>query len=168
MPSVKQHEYFKGDKRNVRADLDFFSYHSCMEHDVFSTSYPSPRLQSIRHPHFLHKGNFDRVRYFTIGLAFIDVIRGFTAIVIAFDLFPSHGFSWQLDYQNLHLTLQSSSDVFSALFLVAIASDMYFRTFYPLTHKCSWARCHISVSFIIWIISMTLTVSYAFALGWLI
>lgn len=70
-------------------------------------------------------------------------MRGCTVVVIGFGLSCSRGFSCQLDYQKLHPTLQSSTDVFSTFFLAAIASDMYFRTFYPLTHKWRCARCYI-------------------------
>lgn len=104
----------------------------------FRTRYLSPRhLYTIV---FFIRGNFDRLRYFALSLAFIDVMRGFTAIVIGVGLSCSIGFSCQLDYQKLHPTLQSSTDVFSTFFL---AGDMYFRTFSPLTHKWRCARCYI-------------------------
>ena len=42
---------------------------------------------------------------------------------------------------------------------------MYYRTFCPLTHRRTRVRCYMTVNFIIWIISMTLTLCYAFALS---
>ena len=114
---------------------------------------------------FLIRGHFDRVRYFAVSFAFIDTMRGCTAIVIVLGLVRSSGHSCRLDYQELHLALQTFCDVFSMCFLAAISCDMYYRTFWPLTHRRTRARCYMSANFAIWIISMTLTMFFAFALG---
>ena len=114
---------------------------------------------------FLIKGHFDLVRYFAVSLAFTEIIRGFAAIVIVFGLLQSDGLHCRVDYQELHLTLQMLCNVFSLCFLAAISLDMYYRTFWPLTHKLTRVRCYMTTNFLIWILSMVITMTYAFALG---
>lgn len=114
---------------------------------------------------FLIRGRFDLVRYFAVSLAFTEIINGFVAIVIVLGLLRPDGLNCNLDYQELHLTLQTLCDVFSSCFLAAISLDMYYRTFWPLTHKLTRVRCYMTTNIIVWIISMAVTMSFAFALG---
>lgn len=114
---------------------------------------------------FLVRGNFDRVRYFSLSFAFIDIIRGFVAIVIVLGLMRSPGIDCKMDYHELHLALQTFCDVFSMSFLAAISFDMYCRIFWPLKHMFTRARWYISANFVIWVISMTSTMLFAFALA---
>ncbi|KAL9979268.1 hypothetical protein ACROYT_G016906 [Oculina patagonica] len=114
---------------------------------------------------FLIRGHFDHVRYFTVSLAFTEIIRGFAALVIVLGLLQSDGLNCRVDYQELHLTLQTLCDVFSLCFLAAISLDMYYRTFWPLTHKLTRVRCYMTTNILIWIVSMVITMTYAFALA---
>lgn len=114
---------------------------------------------------FLIRGHFDHVRYFAVSLAFTEIIRGFAALVIVFGLLQSDGLNCRVDYQELHLTLQTLCDAFSLCFLAAISLDMYYRTFWPLTHKLTRVRSYMTTNFLIWILSMMITMTYAFALA---
>lgn len=114
---------------------------------------------------FIIRGYFDLVKYFTVSLAFTEIIRGFTAIVIVLGLLQSDGLRCRVDYQELHLTLQTLCDVFALCFLAAISLDMYYRTFWPLTHKLTRVRCYMTTNFLIWILSMVITITYACALA---
>jgi len=111
------------------------------------------------------RGYFDLVRYFTVGLAFTEIIRGFTALVIVLGLLSSDKLECRVDYHELFQTLQTLCDVFSLCFLAAISLDMYYRTFWPLTHKLTRVRCYMTTNFVIWILSMAITMTYAFALA---
>lgn len=114
---------------------------------------------------FLLRGHFDRVRYFAVSLALTEIIRSLSALVIVFGLLQSDGLSCRVDYQELYLTLQTLCDVFSLCFLAAISLDMYYRTFWPLKHKFTRVRIYMTTNFQIWILSMVITMVYAFALG---
>lgn len=114
---------------------------------------------------FLVRGYFDRVRYFAVSFAFIDIIRGCAAMAIVLGLVRSDGLDCKVEFHELHLALQTFCDVFSLCFLTAISCDMYYRIFWPLTHRRTRARCYMSANFLIWMVSMTLTMCFAFALG---
>ena len=114
---------------------------------------------------FLIRGTFDRVRYFAVSFAFIDVMRGCVAIAIVLGLLRWDGIDCKVDYQELHLVLQTFCDVFSLCFLSAISCDMYCRIFSPITHMRIRARWYMSANFLIWIISMALTMLFAFGLA---
>ena len=111
------------------------------------------------------RGYFDLVRYFTASLAFTEIIRGFTALVIVLGLLHSDELGCRVDYHELFQTLQTLCDVFSLCYLAAISLDMYYRTFWPLTHKLTRVRCYVTTNFLIWILSMAITMTYAFALA---
>ena len=111
------------------------------------------------------RGYFDLVRYFTVSLAFTEIIRGFTAFVIVISLLHSDKLGCRVDYHQLFQTLQTLCDAFTLSFLAAISLDMYYRTFWPLTHKLTRVRCYMTTNFLIWILSMAITMTYAFALA---
>lgn len=113
----------------------------------------------------LKRGHFDRVRYFAVSFAFIDIMRGCVAVVVVLGLVHSDGHDCRMDFQKLHLALQTFCDVFSMCFLAAISCDMYYRIFWPLTHRRTRVRCYMSVNFAIWLISMALTMCFAFGLA---
>ena len=69
-----------------------------------------------------------------------------------------------MNYHELFQTLQTLCDVFSLCFLAAISLDMHYRTFWPLTHKLTRVRCYMTTNFLICILSMAITMTYAFAL----
>lgn len=111
------------------------------------------------------RGYFDLVRYFTVSLAFAEIIRGFTTLVIVLGLLHSDKLGYRVDHNEFFQTLQTLCDVFSLCFLAAISLDMYYRTFWPLTHKLTRVRCYMTTNFLIWILSMAITMTYAFALA---
>ena len=111
------------------------------------------------------RGYFDLVRYFTVSLAFTEIIRGLTALVIVLGVRDSDGLEFHVDHHELFQTLQTLCDVFSLCFLAAISLDMYYRTFWPLTHKLTLVRCYMTTNFLIWFLSMAITMAYAFALA---
>ena len=110
-------------------------------------------------------GYFDLVRYFTVSLAVTEITRGLTALVIALGLRHSDKLGFRVDHRELFQTLQTLCDVFSLCFLAAISLDMYYRTFWPLTHKFTRVRCYMTTNFLIWIFSMAITMTYAFSLA---
>ena len=111
------------------------------------------------------RGYFDLVRYFTVSLAFTEIIRGLTALVIVLGVRHSDRLEFRVDHHELFQTLQTLCDVFSLCFLAAISLDMYYRTFWPLTHKLTRVRCYMTTNFLIWFLSMAITMVYAFALA---
>lgn len=131
---------------------------------VFSIEAALVILVNIASIIFLIRGQFDRVRYFAVSLAFIEVIRGCVATVIVIGLVQTNGHSCTLNYQELHLAFQTLCDVFSLCFLAAISCDVYYRIFWPLTHRRARARCYMTANFVIWILSMTATMFFACAL----
>lgn len=132
---------------------------------VFSTEAALAIFGNVYVIVFLIRGRFDLIRYFAASLSFTDIIRGFVAIVIVLGLLRSDGHHCSLDHEELHLTLQTLCDVFSTSFLAAISLDMYYRTFWPLTHILTRFRCYITANLFIWILSMAVSMTYAFALG---
>ena len=111
------------------------------------------------------RGYFDLVRYLTVSLAFTEIIRGFTALLIVLGLLHSDRLGCRVDYHELFQTLQTLCDVFSLCFLAAISLDMYYRIFWSLTYKLTRVRCYMTTNFLIWILSMGITMTYAFALA---
>lgn len=70
-----------------------------------------------------------------------------------------------MDHHELFQTLKTLCDVFSLCVLAVISLDMYYRTFWPLKHKLTRVRCYMPTNFLIWILSMAITMTYAFALA---
>ena len=114
---------------------------------------------------FLIRGRFNLVRYFAISLSFTDILRGLAAVAIFLGLLRSDGHHCSLNHDELHLSLQTLCDTFSTSFLAAISLDMYYRTFWPLTHIFTRFRCYMTANFLIWILSMVVSMTFAFALA---
>lgn len=111
------------------------------------------------------RGRFNLVRYFAISLSFTDILRGLAAITIFLGLLQSDGHHCSLNHEELHLSLQTLCDVFSTSFLAAISLDMYYRTFWPLTHIFTRVRCYMTANILIWILSMAVSMTSAFSLA---
>ena len=94
------------------------------------------------------RGYFDLVRYFTVSLAFTEIIRGLTALVIVLGVRHSDRLEFRVDHHELFQTLQTLCDVISLCFLAAISLDMYYRTFWPLTHKLTRVRCYMTTNYL--------------------